>query len=51
MSEESADEIIQVREKIGGFANEYELLLVKSLSRNYIAEISELLEFTDISQN
>ncbi|MBR3283667.1 MAG: helix-hairpin-helix domain-containing protein [Ruminococcus sp.] len=51
MSEESADEIIQVREKIGGFANEYELLLVKSLSRSYIAEISELLEFTDISQN
>ncbi|NLT09839.1 MAG: helix-hairpin-helix domain-containing protein [Ruminococcus sp.] len=45
ITEECADEIIEVREKIGGFANEYELLLVDHLKRSQIVELLDFICF------
>lgn len=45
IDEDIADEIIRVREGIGGFENIYELLLVKGLSRSHISDIEALLCF------
>lgn len=39
ISEETADSIISLREQLGGFKSEYELLLVKELTQEQISEI------------
>lgn len=41
VDEETADEIIELREKIGGFSNAYELLYAESLTKNEVADIIE----------
>ncbi len=39
VDEEIADEILNLREEIGGFGNSYELLYLKSLTQEQVAEI------------
>lgn len=39
ISEETADSIISLREQLGGFKSEYELLLVKGLTQEQVSEI------------
>ncbi len=45
MDETAAVEILDVREKIGRFESEYELLIVKSLSRERIVKMLEYITF------
>ena len=43
VTEETADEIIELRSSLGGFSHVYELIYLKSLSQNQIAEITDYL--------
>ena len=43
VTEETADEIIELRNSLGGFSHVYELIYLKSLSQNQVAEITEYL--------
>ena len=42
VTEEVADEIIELRTRLGGYSNTYELLFLESLEQKQIAEITEL---------
>ncbi|MBE6861294.1 MAG: helix-hairpin-helix domain-containing protein [Ruminococcus sp.] len=47
VEEEIAEQIIELREKIGGFSHVYELLLIEELEQK---EVSEMLEFVTVGE-
>ena len=47
VDEETAERIIDFRDKNGGFSNEYELLMIDGLTRN---EVSDILQYIEIKK-